>query len=102
MANPLKDSSPQTEWGLSAVEQERSALWNVVVGVLLIIGFLLVIGAEALGKLSAQHWDSKAPWYPEEAHAAANTFRALGLMAFVAGLAERVILAVRGRQPPAP
>ena len=100
----MEDSDMKTDlhsdWEQYAEEGHRRAMLNWTVGGLLAAGLLLVLFAESFGKLSAQHWNPSAGWYPEEAHAAANTFRALGLMSFVGGIGERIILVIRSLHPP--
>ena len=85
-------------------EESRRAAANLAVALLFVTGLLLVLCAEWLGRLWVQHCGPSGgcTWYSEEAHAAASTFRSLGVMVFIVGVAERVILVVRGlRQPPA-
>lgn len=68
---------------------------------LMAAGILLVACAEWLGQQSVTHCGAGGGcgWSPEDAHAAANTFRCFGVMAFVAGVAERVILFVKAQKP---
>jgi hypothetical protein len=92
------ESELQIDWDQFAAQENQRIIMNWIVGSLLVVGILLVLFAEALGTLSAENWKPSAPWYPEEAHAAANTFRAVGLMLFLGGIAERIVLVVRSQQ----
>ena len=89
-----------TDWRQYSAAEQKRVIMNLIVGGLLAVGLLLIISAEALGTLCAQHWNPSAGWFPEDAHAAANTFRALGLIAFIGGVGERIILVIQGQSPP--
>lgn len=87
---------------LTPEEKQRTAM-NWTVTALIVGGILLVLCSEWLGEMWVQDCGSNGPcsWDPIEAHSVADTFRCLGLMVFIAGIAERVLLVVRGQHPSA-
>jgi hypothetical protein len=67
---------------------------------LLILGVLMVMMAGALGHAfvpKTQYGPNSVGWNPQDEAALASQFRLLGIMAFAAGLTERIVQAIRSR-----
>ena len=106
MNYPSKYSAPPRETLLSPEEwaqaraedasfRRKIRVW--LMWGLLLVGFILVYKAGALG-ISAvatpNQYGSGSSWSPDQAREAAMNLRFLGAMIFMAGLVERVLLSI--------
>jgi hypothetical protein len=105
MAELETNAELQKDEAQFAEEEHRRMIASLIVGGLIAGGIFLVIFAEGFGRSFAQ-FAASAPggsyssgsYSLDEAQAAANTYRILGVMSFLGGLAERIVLVIKSKQ----
>lgn len=67
-----------------------------------VVGFLLVVFSEWLGQTVVARvlQADGMPWIPDRAYRAADVFRWVGALLFVAGLVERLVETIREQRNP--
>ncbi len=95
MAELDTNAELQKDGAQAAAQTQQFIPDEWLVTALIFGGALVAVFAGGFGTMYAQSVGMNGGWSPDTAHEAATTFRTLGVLAFIGGLTERVILVIR-------
>ena len=98
MAELDTNAALQKDGVQSAAQEQDNGYVHLLIALLIFGGAFVAVFAEGFGTMYAQNMGVNGTGSPDTAHEAAAAFRTLGVLAFLGGLTERVILVIRSKQ----